>query len=527
MRHIPPTSPEDLAFSSLLINALPGNQLVLLPNAPTFTMAAVSDDYLATLGLQRESLLGHGVFDIFFQDGQNQAVAQQFLYSLTQVVQTKQPHTIAHLHYERPNDLTYGLAGTDWRVVNKPVLGPSGELLYLINTVVDITIERQLVETAQNNHYLQHIINLFKEPMQVLQPVFEQGQLVDFRFSLTNQAYASYANSTPDQLQGKRVSEVFPGYIDTVSFTNPVHTYQTGQPLTFEIHYNQDGLDLYNVMSTAKLDGEVVIHFTDFTRLRQLQGQLEGKINELKRSNQNLQQFAYVASHDLQEPLRKIKAFGDLLESGYGTELGEGLDHLQRLQAAASRMSTLIQDLLTYSRITTGQEVSQLVSLTDVVLSTLADLDLLIDETGAQVTVESLPTVLGDASQLGQLFLNLLSNALKFRRPTISPQVRISWQSLTASDLPASIRPTRSAGVYHRIDVTDNGIGFEEKYLDRIFQVFQRLNGKSQYAGTGIGLAISQKVTANHGGAITASSYPGQGATFSVYFPDPGCVAGQ
>ncbi|AUD05365.1 PAS domain-containing protein [Spirosoma pollinicola] len=254
--------------------------------------------------------------------------------------------------------------------------------------------------------------------------------------------------------------------------------------------------------------------------------QLQASVHDLERSNTNLQQFAYIASHDLQEPLRKIQSFGDLLKSQYGVELGDGVDHLQRMQTAASRMSILIRDLLTYSRIATGQESSQPVWLTDVLKRTLADLDLLIEETGASVRVDSLPTVWGNSSQLNQLFQNLLSNALKFNRVGVLPQIRISCQSVAAIDLPSSVKPTRLAAAYYRIDVSDNGIGFEEQYLDRIFQVFQRLNGKSQYAGTGIGLAICEKVVANHGGAITARSQPGQGATFSVYFPDQIIYAG-
>lgn len=240
---------------------------------------------------------------------------------------------------------------------------------------------------------------------------------------------------------------------------------------------------------------------------------------QLVRSNENLQRFAYVASHDLQEPLRKIQQFGDMLKGRYGQELGEGIDYLERMQSAAGRMSTLIKDLLTFSRISTQRDSNELVALREVVQAAVNDLDLRIQETGAVVTVESLPTVQGDASQLGQLFQNLLSNALKFRKPDATPLIRVSAQEVTASQLPYLVKPTRPARSYHRINVADNGIGFDDKYVDRIFQVFQRLHGKNQYAGTGIGLAICEKVVANHGGAISAISQPGQGATFSVYLP--------
>ena len=221
----------------------------------------------------------------------------------------------------------------------------------------------------------------------------------------------------------------------------------------------------------------------------------------------------------MQEPLRKIQSFGDLLKSQYADQLGDGADYLSRMQNSAQRMSTLIRDLLTYSRITTRQDATAPVSLDIVVNTVLADLELTIQETGAAVTIDPLPTVPGDHSQLGQLFQNLLSNALKFRQDGVPPRISVSTRQIPATDLPAAVRPTHAAVAYHQIDVADNGIGFDEKYLDRIFQVFQRLHGKTQFVGTGIGLAICEKVVTNHGGAITATSQPGQGATFSVFFP--------
>jgi light-regulated signal transduction histidine kinase (bacteriophytochrome) len=253
--------------------------------------------------------------------------------------------------------------------------------------------------------------------------------------------------------------------------------------------------------------------------LAQANTQLQQANENLLRSNGNLEQFAYVASHDLQEPLRKIQSFGDILKSHYSDSLGEGIHHVMRMQAAANRMATLIKALLAYSRLSTRQQAITPVSLDQLVHTVLSDLEVVIAETRAEVKVEALPTVQGDALQLGQLFQNLLSNALKFHHPTNVPQIHITAQPIFATDLPALVKPSREAAVYHRIDVTDNGIGFEERYAERIFQVFQRLHGKSQYPGTGIGLAICEKVVANHGGAITAASQPGQGATFSVYLP--------
>ncbi len=244
----------------------------------------------------------------------------------------------------------------------------------------------------------------------------------------------------------------------------------------------------------------------------------------LVRSNENLQKFAYVASHDLQEPLRKIQQFGDLLQRQYADSTGEQLDYLLRMQAAASRMSLLIKDLLNFSRIATQRDESKILSLSDVLHSALAVLELVIVETNAQIEVDPLPQMKGDHTQLSQLFQNLLSNALKFSRVDLSgrpsiPQIAIRYKLVDATDLPLSVKPGRFSTQYHYMAVADNGIGFDERYLDRIFQVFQRLHGKMAFTGTGIGLSIVEKVVINHGGAITASSQPGEGSTFHVYFP--------
>ena len=237
------------------------------------------------------------------------------------------------------------------------------------------------------------------------------------------------------------------------------------------------------------------------------------------RSNHNLEQFAYVASHDLQEPLRKIQSFGDLLINQYASQLGEGVTYLQRMQSAAGRMSVLIKDLLTFSRISNRQESLTVVSLPDVMKTVLSNLELVIAETNAQISIDPLPNVQGDKSQLGQLFQNLLSNALKFRHPTTSPQIAVRCQTLSLADLPISVKPSSWAAAYYQIDVSDNGVGFDPKYTDRIFQVFQRLHSRQHYTGTGIGLAICERVATNHGGTITATSQPNQGSTFSVYLP--------
>jgi PAS domain S-box-containing protein len=242
-------------------------------------------------------------------------------------------------------------------------------------------------------------------------------------------------------------------------------------------------------------------------------------LNEkLSRSNENLQHFAYVASHDLQEPLRKIQAFGGLLKSRFAAELGSGAEYLDRMQAAANRMSMLIEDLLTFSRVS-QKESFTIISLNEVVQTVLADLDLTIHQTQAVVSVGELPVLIGDRLQFGQLFLNLISNALKFRSMDAAPEITITAIKVESSEIDENVKPDNVSNAYHRIDVSDNGIGFDEKHTARIFQIFQRLHGKAEYPGTGIGLAICERVVGNHGGAISAKSRIGQGSVFSVYLP--------
>ncbi|PMB48168.1 histidine kinase [Fischerella thermalis CCMEE 5330] len=233
---------------------------------------------------------------------------------------------------------------------------------------------------------------------------------------------------------------------------------------------------------------------------------------ELSRSNEELQEFAFVASHDLQEPLRKIKTFGDRLKASYGDVLNEqGRDYLERMQNAARRMQTLIEDLLTLSRVTTRAQPFVAVDLLQVTQEVLSDLEISIQQTGATIEIGELPVIDADPLQIRQLLQNLIGNALKFHQKEIQPIVKIYSQLL--------YDPEHVSAEQCQIIVEDNGIGFNEKYLDRIFNVFQRLHGRSEYDGTGIGLAICRKIVERHQGTINARSEPGQGAKFIVTLP--------
>ena len=261
--------------------------------------------------------------------------------------------------------------------------------------------------------------------------------------------------------------------------------------------------------------------------LRQTRDELERRVEErtaelrlanaqLQRSNQELQDFAYVASHDLQEPLRKIQVFGDRLHAKCGEALSEpGRDYLGRMQNAARRMQTLINDLLMFSRVTTKAGSCVSVDLARVAHEVVSDLEVRLEQTGGRVEIGDLPTIDADPTQMRQLFQNLIGNALKFRRQEEAPIVKVGAQLLPG----AAQRDHTLATQRCHITVADNGIGFDTKYLDRIFTVFERLHHSGAYEGTGVGLAVCRKIVERHGGSITACSTPGQGATFLVSLP--------
>jgi signal transduction histidine kinase len=263
------------------------------------------------------------------------------------------------------------------------------------------------------------------------------------------------------------------------------------------------------------VEGRTVGVYTDISSLKQREQELKVYADKLERSNNELQNFASVASHDLQEPLRKIEAFGDRLQQKYADKLvGDGVLYLDRMNDAARRMRQLINDLLTYSRVTSKANPFSPVALGEVAAEVISDLQVRIEETGGTVQVGPMPVIDADATQMRQLFQNLIANALKFRHKDTAPVVRVSARLFTP---PAS--SGEPAGEMCEITIADNGIGFDEKYVDRIFAIFQRLHGRTEYEGTGIGLATCRKLVERHGGTITARSVPGQGATFIALLP--------
>ena len=256
------------------------------------------------------------------------------------------------------------------------------------------------------------------------------------------------------------------------------------------------------------LEGEI--------RARKLaQEQLERVAAQLEASNRELQQFASVASHDLQEPLRKIVVFGDRLRQRFGGQLGEqGSDYIERMMNAAGRMQTLIDDLLEFSRVVTRARPFVPVDLGEVVREVLGDLEVLIESKGAVVDLGAMPTLQADPTQLRQVFQNLIANAMKFQGDGAVPHVVIRADAAICSGSPG-----------WKLTVKDNGIGFEQQHAERIFAPFQRLHGRSEFGGSGIGLAIVRRIVERHSGTILADASPGHGATFTILLPSEGDAA--
>ena len=294
----------------------------------------------------------------------------------------------------------------------------------------------------------------------------------------------------------------------------------SGLEVSFEKEENNRfyKIDYVPVRNVAGDVFSVMVVKHDISEIKAAQKDLESKVDELNRSNQDLEQFAYVASHDLQEPLRKIRAFGDRLQNKYAQEISEeGLDYIKRMQSASERMQTLIDDLLTYSRVTRGDEGFEEVDLHEQIQMTLENLEFAIEKKGATIDMMVNHTVKAIPGQIRQLFQNLFSNAIKFSKENVAPVIEVKSEIISGSllNMPG-IYPNKD---YCVIKIKDNGIGFEPQYGDKIFALFQRLHTRNEYEGTGIGLAVCKKIVEKHNGFIQADSKPGEGTQFTIILP--------
>jgi two-component system, chemotaxis family, CheB/CheR fusion protein len=354
----------------------------------------------------------------------------------------------------------------------------------------------------------------------------ENNEIIDFEYLAANHAAERIIGLTRAELIGKRTVEAFP--VDQQYFDKYVNIVNTGKNDYFEF-YHEKTHRWYEVIAVKMMDG-LVSTFTDVTQkkkaadliaqsfedLKMTSSKLRETNYRLEQSNMDLLQFASVASHDLKEPLRKIQTFGNLLSSRIENKLEENeKNYLDKIINSSHRMQVLIEDVLTLSKLSNTDVPYAKVDLKAVIQRIIDDLEISIREKGTRIIVGDLPTIEAVPGQMHQLFQNLISNALKFNNSDI-PVVKIDARNLKSDEvLKYNVNPSH----YTVLCVEDNGIGFDEKYKEKIFGIFQRLHSNNNYQGTGIGLAIVKKIVDNHQGFITAESKPGKGSSFNIWLP--------
>lgn len=402
-----------------------------------------------------------------------------------------------------------------------PADGEIGQLKDAFNAMLS-TIEIQNKEIQKYNQHLEFEIDertrAYRREKEFAEVVVNSSLVLIAVFD-TGMRFIGYNDKCEEEfglkrqfVLGKKFSEAMPQVQGTLTYDSIVralkgefvHNRQYRSSITGDFYEsfvrplkNENG-EIYAALMTAhNITGFVV------------------STAELQKRNADLEQFAYVASHDLQEPLRKLILFTDRLAEEL-TEKNEPVTrYIEKIELAARRMSDLIKDVLSYSRLSDLEKSYTSTDLNEVVKQVRTDLELVIEEKGAVITSDKLPVIFGNALQLHQLFANLISNALKFSER--SPVVQITSAKATGSELSSvGLSPD---GDYVKLKVIDNGVGFDQQYAEKIFTLFQRLHQDKKYAGTGIGLALCKKIVTNHGGDIRAESAVGKGSTFTIFLP--------
>ena len=475
-----------------------------------FVFSLINDAGAAILGKPAHELGGQRYLTYFAQ-----AKSSGLFAVYKQVMDSGEPHRIPAQPY-----FADGVSGWfDMRIARY-----DDALVVTFNDItaikqMEINYQQQATFLSQLLHTSPSAIVAYEAVREPETPDGQPGAITDFRAVFFNEAYERIFQEPGEQISSRTFRERFRGESHADLFPFYVQLVLSGEGFQRERYYPH--LDKWLDLTGTRLHDGFLMVVHDIT-IQKKQAETLGQINqELVRSNESLQQFAYVASHDLQEPLRKILSFGDIIQNQYADRLDQqGADYVERMQSAAGRMQILIRDILIYSRLTTKPQLFRQIDAQPLIDGVLADLETAIDEKQAVVTVTGLNELTGDELQLRQLFQNLISNALKFTRPGVVPRISISGRTVRGYEAPVPLPVDARNRLFSLIDVTDNGIGFDPQYASRIFQVFQRLHGRTnQYGGTGIGLAIVQKVVDAHNGYIQAEGRPDEGATFRVLLP--------
>lgn len=345
------------------------------------------------------------------------------------------------------------------------------------------------------------------------------GALKDMQCILANGAAEQLTGITMEERLSKTVVELTPELKQSPLLKQAENTLVTGEPLVTEYYYERGRKWLE--LSVVRMDDEHLVNvFRDITFVKNARLQLEQHVAELERINAELEHFTYSASHDMKEPIRKIHIFLDRLKESMDGQITEQQHHyFNRMEHATHRMTTLIEDLLAYTKVNQKLAGTEEVDLNHVIAQVLKDLDLEVEEKNAKVEVANLLTLKGHQRQMQQVFHNLIGNSLKYCKDGVSPHIRISCTKVKGSELNGRAKHLNPDLHYYQVEVADNGVGFEDKDKERIFNVFQRLQNTAE-RGSGLGLSIVRRIMENHGGLVYAESTPGAGASFVLLFPE-------
>ncbi len=436
------------------------------------------------------------------------------------------PDTIAYMRSQLAKNegfqveiINYTKSGCEyWVSIEVEPIYDEGKLINFIAIETDITEKKQNDKLIESNRLRKGAI--LSASLDGIITSNSKGEIIEF-------------NMAAEQIFGHLESDILGSSFNTLLDDHVVFQAETAQepavPSSINLgqriethgyHADQRKIPIEIAVVPVHLESETLFtaFVRDITHRKQAENNLRKYAAELERSNRELQDFAYVASHDLQEPLRKIQAFGSRLSSRYKSSIdARGQQYISSMENASNRMQQLINDLLDFSRVATKARPFTTVDLNKILQGVISDLEVRIEETGANIICsQTLPAVEADPMQMRQVFQNLIGNGLKFKKPDTTPQIEIRWcfvDEMPATDTESKVGPAI------KLSFKDNGIGFDNKYKNKIFQIFQRLHGRQEYTGTGVGLAICRKIAERHGGTIEADGQLGEGATFMIYLP--------
>lgn len=385
----------------------------------------------------------------------------------------------------------------------------------------DVTKQKEAaIRLEEQNTLLDSILSNSPSGIVVVRMIRdEKGTIVDGKAILMNDAAERYTQYPQDIMLSKTSREMEPHILESPVYQNVLRMMETGEP--FHIEYQMEMTGQWVDMNVAKIDDDHLVNvFTDITERKKNHLEQERMLYELRRSNEALEEFARAASHDLKEPIRKVQYFVSRLRAELGDAVAKPhADLFDRVEKAADRMRVLVEDLLEYSHLNINPKEKESINLNEKLRNVMYDLELLIREKKAVIDIGELPTISGYRRQLQQLFQNLIINALKYNKPGVEPHIEISSKIVKGKDSGFHLPVSCDEADFHLIEVSDNGIGFEPEHAEKIFDVFTRLHGNSEYPGTGIGLSIVKKVAENHGGYVMAKGERNVGAKFFILFP--------